>query len=394
MSVSVRPLSFRSKKDINAFIDVLWSVYADDPSWVPLPKMLQREALDPRKVPFLAYGEAQLFLAERDGEAVGRISAHINPRHDEYHEEKAGFFGFFDCLDDPEAAAALIAAAEEWLRDRDVDFVRGPLSFTINDEAGCLVEGFDQPPTVMNPQGRPHFGRLIEASGYAKEKDLFGWYYPVTDLSDRFETWHERIRSLPNIRVRSFDPKHLRRDVKLALSIYNDAWQDNWGFVPVSDEEADHFAAQLKFGPIILADPRITAIVELDGEPAAMIVAVPNFFEALRGLNGSLFPFGWARFYWRLRRGLKNGRVVLLGLKRQHMRKRALAGMNLMLLSEIHLRGKEAGYDWAELGWVLEDNTLLNSSLGKTNGHIHKVYRIFRKNLRLEAVDPENESST
>lgn len=394
MSVSVHPLSFESKKDINAFIDVLWSVYADAPDWIPLPKMMQREALDRKKVPFLGYGDAQLFLAERDGQAVGRISAQINPRHDEYHHEKAGFFGFFDCLDDPEAAAALFSTAEEWLQDRGVDFVRGPLSFTINDEAGCLVEGFDEPPTVMNPQGRPHFGRLIEANGYAKEKDLFGWYYPVGELNDRFRTWHDRIHSMPHIRVRNFDPKHLQRDVKLALAIYNDAWQENWSFVPVSDEEADHFASQLKFGPIVLADPRITAIVELDGEPAAMIVAVPNFFEALRGLNGSLFPFGWARFYWRLRRGLKNGRVVLLGLKRKHMRKRALAGMNLMLLSEIHLRGQEAGYDWAELGWVLEDNALLNSSLQRTDAHVHKVYRIFRKDLRPTSANSESGSNT
>ena len=154
MPVSVRSLAFDRKKDINAFIDVQWTVYADDPAWIPLPKLIQREALDPRKVPFLQYGEAQLFLAERDGRAVGRISAQINPRHNEYHDEKAGFFGFFDCIDDPEVATALFEAAEAWLRERKVDFVRGPLSFTINDEAGCLVKGFEKPPTVMNPHGR------------------------------------------------------------------------------------------------------------------------------------------------------------------------------------------------------------------------------------------------
>ncbi len=379
--VSVRSLSFERKKDINAFIDVQWTVYADDPAWIPLPKLIQREALNPRKVPFLQYGEAQLFLAERDGRAVGRISAQINPRHNEYHDEKAGFFGYFDCIDDPEVATALFEAAEEWLRERKVDFVRGPLSFTINDEAGCLVQGFEKQPTVMNPHGRSHFGPLIEGNGYFKEKDLYGWSYPVNELTPRMARWYEQIHSLPGISVRSFDPKNLRRDVGIALDIYNDSWAGNWGFVPVSPEEADAFTDKLRFGPIVLADPRITTIVELDGEPIAMIVAVPNFPEALRDLNGSLFPFGWVKFYWRLRRGLRSGRVVLLGLRSKYQRRRELAGMNVMLLSEVHIRGAAAGYKWAELGWVLEDNTLLNSSLERTAAHVYKIYRIFRKEL-------------
>ena len=379
--VSVRSLAFDRKKEINAFVDVQWTVYADDPAWIPLPKLIQREALDPRKVPFLQYGEAQLFLAERDGRAVGRISAQINPRHNEYHDENAGFFGFFDCIDDPEVAAALLEAAEAWLRERKVDFVRGPLSFTINDEAGCLVKGFEKPPTVMNPHGRSHFGPLIEGNGYCKEKDLYGWSYPVTEMTPRMARWHEQILALPGISVRSFDPKNLRRDVGIALDIYNDSWAGNWGFVPVSPEEADAFTSKLLFGPIVLADPRITTIVELHGEPIAMIVAVPNFPEALRDLNGSLFPFGWAKFYWRLRRGLRSGRVVLLGLRSKYQRRRELAGMNVMLLSEVHTRGAAAGYEWAELGWVLEDNRLLNSSLERTPAHVYKIYRIFRKEL-------------
>ena len=382
MSVSVRPLSLTNKRDISAFVDVLWTVYTGDPNWIPLPKRMLKDALDLKQVPFLRYGEAQLFLAERDGKAVGRISAHKNPHHDAYHNEKAGFFGFFDCLDDSEAAAGLFAAAEGWLRQRQVDFVRGPVSFTINDETGCLVEGFDHPPTVMNSHGRPHFGSLIEANGYHKEKDLWGWWYTMEEMSDRLRHWHRRITSLPDVQVRSFDRKHLERDVKIALDIFNDSWQDNWGFVPVSEEEAEHFADQMKLGPLLLADPRITAIVEIDGEPMAMIVAMPNFQEALAGLNGRLLPFGWAKFLWRLkRRGLRTGRVVLLGMRRKYMRRRDLAGMNVMLLAEIHFRGQAAGYTGAELGWVLEDNTLLNSSLERITSDVYKVYRLYRKDL-------------
>lgn len=390
MSVSVRPLSFTSKRDIAAFVDVLWTVYDGDPAWIPLPKMVLKEAVDPKHVPFLRYGQAQLFLVERDGKPIGRISAHINPHHDAYHHEKAGFFGFFDCVDDAAASAALFEAAESWLRERNIDFIRGPVSFTINEEAGCLVDGFDQPPTVMNPHGRPHFGSLVEASGYRKEKDLWGWWYPVEEMSDRLQHWHKRITSLPDVRVRSFDKKNLERDVKIALDIFNDSWRDNWGFVPVSDEEAEQFAGQMKLGPLLLADPRITAIVEIDGDPAAMIVAMPNFQEALAGLNGRLFPFGWAKFFWRLKRGLRTGRVVLLGMRQKYMRRRDLAGMNVMLLAEIHRRGQAAGFTGAELGWVLEDNTLLNSSLERIPIDVYKVYRLYRKDLK---QTPQNGAS-
>lgn len=381
MSVTIRPLSFESKRDINRFIEAQFRALDGEPHWVPVPRLLQREALTPKKAPFLQYGRAQLFLAERDGEPVGRVSAQINPRHDEYHHERAGFFGFFDCVDDREVSAALLGAAEEWLREQGATFARGPLSFTINDEAGCLVEGFETRNTVMNPHGRPYYGGLIEASGYAKEKDLLGWGYEVTELIPRIRRWHDRITAMPNVRVRPFDPKHLHRDVRTALEIFNDAWRDNWGFVPVSDAEADHFADQLKFGPLVLADPRITAIVEIDGEPAAMIVAVPDFNEALADLHGSLFPWGWAKFYWRLRRGLRAGRVVLLGLKHKYMRRRELTGLAIMLIGEVHVRGQAAGYEWAELGWVLEDNGLLNSSLQGTTARVSKRYRIYRKEL-------------
>lgn len=375
MSLCVRRLPFGPESQ--PFIDVLWRVYDGDPAWIPTLRRVMRDRLDPELTPFLCYGEAQLFLAERDGVAVGRISAQINPLHDEKWGERAGFFGFFDCLNDSEASVALFEAAEGWLHEHGANFARGPISFTLNEEAGCLVDGFDTPPMIAMPHGRRWFPELIEAAGYAKAKDLWAYRYPVdADLEPRRRLAYERIHAKERVRVRSFDKKYLRRDVRLAAEIYNDAWQHNWGSTPITAEEADRLANDL----VQFADPDLTAMVEIDGEAAAMVVAIPNLNECARDINGRLFPFGWAKLLWRLRRGPHSGRVMLLGV-RKRFRTREFAQLGVMLTAEVHVRGRAAGYDWAELGWVLEDNDLLNSALRRTAANVYKTYRIYEKPL-------------
>lgn len=359
------------------FIDVLWTVYADDPHWIPTLRRVQRERLDPRRTPFLRYGQAQLFLAERNGRAVGRISAQINPLHDEKWHESAGFFGHFDCLNDPEAAAALFDAAESWLRERGAAFARGPFSFTINDESGCLVEGFDSSPMIAMPHGRSWFPDLIEQNGYAKVKDLWAYHYPVSGpLGNRRERAWKQIHEHPRVRVRPFNRRQLKRDVRIAAEIYNEAWSANWGSVPITDEEADRLAADL----VQFADPSLTAIVEIDDEPAAMVISIPNLNECARDLDGRLWPFGWAKLLWRLRRRPQSGRVMLLGVLPK-WRIREFAQIGVMLTAEVHVLGAAKGYRWAELGWVLEDNALLNHTLRRTNAEIYKVYRVYEKPL-------------
>lgn len=359
------------------FIDVLWTVYDGDPNWIPMLRRAQMERLDPEKTPFLRYGEAQLFVAERDGRDIGRISAQINPLHDEKWGESAGFFGHFDCVNDPEAAAALFEAAEVWLRERGAAFSRGPFSFTINDESGCLVEGFDTPPMIAMPHGRTWFPELIEANGYEKAKDLWAYRYPVAaPLGDRRERAWRGIHDHPRVSVRPFDKRHLRRDVRIAAEIFNEAWIDNWGSVPITPEEADRLAADL----VQFADPSLTAIVEIDGDPAAMVISIPNLNECARDIDGRLFPFGWAKLLWRLKRGPESGRVMLLGV-RQKWRVREFAQIGVMLTAEVHVRGAAKGYQWAELGWVLEDNHLLNHALRRTDAEVYKVYRIYEKTL-------------
>ena len=359
------------------FVDLLWTVYDGDPNWIPMLRRAQLERLDAEKTPFLQYGEAQLFIAERDGRDVGRISAQVNPLHDQKWNESAGFFGHFDCANDSEAATALFEAAESWLRERGAKFSRGPFSFTINDESGCLVEGFDTPPMVAMPHGRTWFPELIEANGYEKVKDLWAYRYPVdAPLGDRRERAWRRIHDHPRVAVRPFDKRNFQRDVRIAAEIFNEAWIDNWGSVPITAEEADRLAADLAQ----FADPRLTAFVEIDGEAAAMVISIPNLNECARDIDGRLFPFGWAKVLWRLKRGPESGRVMLLGV-RQKWRTREFAQLGVMLTAEVHVRGAAQGYQWAELGWVLEDNHLLNHALRRTDAEVYKVYRIFEKAL-------------
>lgn len=373
--VRVRAIGFG--RQAAPFVDLLWTVFDGDPHWIPMLRRAQMERLDPKKTPFLRYGEAQLFIAERDGRDVGRISAQINPLHDQKWNESAGFFGHFDCTNDGEAATALFDAAETWLRERGARFSRGPFSFTINDESGCLVDGFDTPPMVAMPHGRTWFPELIEASGYDKVKDLWAYRYPVdAPLGDRRERAWRRIHDHPRVAVRPFDKRNFQRDVRIAAEIFNEAWIENWGSVPITAEEADRLAADLAQ----FADPRLTAFVEIDGEAAAMVISIPNLNECARDINGRLFPFGWAKVLWRLKRGPESGRVMLLGV-RQKWRTREFAQLGVMLTAEVHVRGAAQGYQWAELGWVLEDNHLLNHALRRTDAEVYKVYRIYEKAL-------------
>jgi hypothetical protein len=374
MSLVVRPLGFG--REAKPFVDVMWRVYQDDPAWIPELRRVQMDQLNPDHNPFLRYGEAQLFLAERDGVAVGRISAQINPAHDAYHNERGGFFGFFECIDDPEAVQALVDAAAAWLRARNVDWMRGPISFTVNQETGTLIDGFEIPPMVGMPHGRPYYDDRLQAVGLTPIKDLVAWRYPVRELSERSLKARERVLALDNVSVRQMERKHLRRDIGIAVGIFNDAWQDNWGFIPVRDDEIDQLSSDLAQ----FADPRLTAIVSIDDEPAAMVIAIPNLNDAARDINGRLFPFGAIKLKWRLWRGPDSGRVILLGVRRK-FRTRTYAGLHLLLFTEVHLRGKMLGFDWAELGWVLEDNALLNSALPRMGASIHKTYRLYQQTL-------------
>ena len=339
---------------------------------------LQAELFSPRKNAFFKHADVQLMLAHKDGRVAGRISAHIDHEHNRYWNERTGFFGFFESEDDPEVTTALLSAAEEWLRARGMDRIRGPMNFSTNGEVGFLVEGHDSRPVVMMPFTHAYYLRLMEGAGYEKAKDLFAWRWSREPVPEGPARMVKELRSRPEITVRRPNMKRFGEEVRTILDLYNDAWSENWGFVPATDAEAEDMVRDLKF----LVDPEIVPFVEVNGIPAGVGLAIPNLNEAIYDLNGRLFPFGWIKLLWRLKvRGVRSGRLALKGIKKE-FRSRQYAGLAYLVCDEFYRSGFPR-FDWAELSWTLEDNGLVNSLIRKVGAEHYKTYRVYEKTLIL-----------
>jgi len=364
--------------DLGDFLGVVDRIYKDDPRYIRPLDMDLKERLDPKKNPFFEHAEGTVFTAYDSRKCVGRITAQIDKEHLDRHKDQTGFFGFLDTVDDPEVARELLERAESWLRQRGMKKVRGPYSLSINEEAGCLVEGFDEPPVLLNPHHRAYQGGLIEQAGYTKEKDLFGWRYEVGDLNPRVRKARDDIRAMPEVASRPLSKKDVERDVKITLDIFNDAWADNWGFVPMTKKEADKMASDLK----LFLVPDITRIVTIDGEPAAVAIALPNINELIPDLHGKLFPLGIAKLLYRLKvEGAKSGRLLILGIKKKYRLQRKYAGLSLFLYAEMNDGGRKSGMTWGELGWTLEDNAAINTGIRMMGAKKYKTYRVYTKDL-------------
>ncbi len=330
-----------------------------------------------KKNPFFDHGEAQLFLARRGGEAVGRISAQIDRRHNGQHGERTGFFGFFESVDDAGVARALLAAAEGWLRERGMGCIRGPFGFSIDEEVGLLVEGFGEPPMIATTHALPYYGTLMEGAGYAKAMDLLAYRWEITDPPARMMEAIERTRAAPALRVRKINMRRLRQEVDLLLDIYNEAWQDNWGYVRVSQRAARKLVSDLR----LIADPRIVLIAEVNGEPAGMVAGLPNLYEAIRDFEGFIDPWKLLKLVWRLKvRGTETGRIFIFGVKPK-FRTRELHGLPFLLLYELYRAGQTRRYKWCEESWVLENNARLTAIMPYWNAYVYKRYRIYEKAL-------------
>ena len=374
MTVNVSLVAGSSDRE--AFLKLPWHLYAGDPNWVPPLLHFQRAQLSPKHNPFFEHAEVALFLAWKDGHPVGRISAQIDQEHNKFHDERTGFFGFFECEAEPDIAAALFRAAEEWLIERGMEKARGPMSFSINDEVGLLIDGFDVPPMFMMPYNPPYYPKLLEQVAYKKVKDLFSWRWD----------WHEtprthqvgaKMRTLPEVTVRTLNMKRFDEDIRHIMDIFNEAWSDNWGFVPATEAEAKKLAADLR----LLIDPKIVIFAEVSGVPAAVTMGIPNLNEAIHDLNGHLFPLGALKLLWRLKvRGLKTARLAIMGIRKEY-RTRKYAGLMYLLGDEIHRRARRQNVEWGELGWTLEDNYLAHSYLRKVGSQHYKTYRIYEKML-------------
>jgi hypothetical protein len=375
MSVHVRETPVGGRLD--DFLDVVDYVFRDDPAYVRPLDMDVKQRLS-KKNPFFEHGEATIFTAYRNGWCVGRCTAQIDREHLERYRDDVGFFGFLDTIDDTEVARALLEAAARWLSGRGMKKIRGPLSLNINEEMGCLVEGFDTPPMLMMPHHRDYQGSLIEQAGFAKLKDVYAWRYVVGDVPKRAQKATTEVEALPELRARHIERKTLEGDIRVIMDVFNDAWSDNWGFVPLTENELRKMAEDLKW----ILMPELSYIAEIDGEPAAVALALPNINEMIGDLHGKLLPFGLPKLVYRLKvGGPKTARLIILGIRKKFRHVRKYAGLSIYLYTKMNQSGERLGIKWGELSWTLEDNAPVNTGIRFMGGSIYKRYRVYERAL-------------
>lgn len=369
------------KKLLRDFLDFPEVIFRDDANWVRPLDFDLTERLS-RKNPFFEHADGAVFVAYRNGQPVGRCTAQIDREHLARHNDAAGFFGFFDTVEDPEVARALLARAEGWLRQRGMKSIRGPISLSINEELGCLVSGFETPPMILMPHHRPYQGGLIEQAGYQKLKDVFAWRYTPGELSPRARRAAAEIEQMPEITCRPVDVKNLERDIRIGMDIFNDAWSDNWGFVPLTEAELKKMASDMR----LLIIPELTQVVSLNGEPVAICIALPDLNAMIRGFHGKLSPYNIARLIWRLK-GLKpnRARLVLLGIRKKLRHVRKYAALSAYMYARVNEAGRKIHIREAELSWTLEDNGPVNAGIRLMGGKVYKTYRVYERSLEAGA---------
>ena len=373
----IRPVE--TKKDRKAFVDLVWQVYRDDPAWVPPLRQEVHELITPGKNPWFEHARAQLWLAESGGKPVGRISAQVDDLVQQHMGQGTGQWGMFEALD-AEAAAELIATAEDWLRTEGMTRVLGPISLSIWDEPGLEIEGFAEPPTVMMPHHRPGYRGWIEAAGYAKARDLLTYEVDIANWSDpRIDRLIQAGERNPKIRIRKVDKSRFAEEAHIILDILNDAWSENWGFVPLTESEIAYAGKKLK--PIIYEE--LVRVAEYDGEPVAFMITLPDINELTKDLNGELLPFGWAKLLWRLRKPrTSRARVPLMGVARKLHNSRLATQLAFML---IEFTRRDAvgkfGIRTGEFGWILEDNKGMLSIAELPGAKVNHRYRVYEKAL-------------
>ncbi|MEM9072129.1 MAG: hypothetical protein AAGE52_26725 [Myxococcota bacterium] len=374
MSIEIR--QHAPGEGLKDFLSVSDRLFAGDPHYIPPLRMELKQRLTPGKNPFWEHAEGTFFTAYRGGEVVGRTSAQIDHEHLRIHNDGAGFFGFFDTIDDQEVATALLERAVAWLKERGMKTARGPFSLSINEESGCLIDGFDTPPALMMGHHRSYQGALAEGAGFEKVKDLLCWKYLVEEPPKRAARAWEQIQALPEVRFRSVDPSRMRQELDSILEIFNDAWEKNWGFVPATPSEVEKMAEDMK----LLIDPRVAFFAEVKGEPVGMVICLPNLPDAIHDLDGKLFPFGWAKMLYRVKvRKLRSARLMLLGIKQKMRGIKRYGPLSTAMYAELAYRGIKHNFEWAELSWTLEDNRPINLGIKAMRGKVYKTYRVYER---------------
>ncbi len=383
-AVSIRPVA--SKADLNEFIEVPYRLRRNDPQWVPPLRFERRQFLDRSKNPWFHHAEAEFFLCERDGEVVGRICAHVDARWDEFQAGNDGMFGFFDAVDDPEVFEALIGAASAWLRERGRERMLGPMDFTMNDECGILIEGFDEPSMILEPWHPPYYGERLEAAGLAKEIDLlmwelwFGKLKAGTEMHPLIHQAAQKSRD-EGVVVRNMSRRDMAAEVRRFMEVYNEAWGRNWGFVPITEAEVEFQAKNLK--PVL--DENWAMIAEKDGEVVGAALTLPDVEQALAKMKGKVLPFGWWHFV-RRKKYIDRLRVFALGVKSEYQHLGVAAA-----LYERHVQmAAGVGPRGGHMGWILETNDPMNRAMEGMGGRVVQKYRIYRLPLAPQAASSED----
>lgn len=365
------------KRDLKAFIAFPSSLFRDDPNWID-PLYLEREEHLSKKNPGTDHIEWQAWVAKKEGKVVGRITAQIDALHRERYGEDTGHFGMIDAIEDPAVFSALFAAAEAWLRSKGALKITGPFSLNINQESGLLVEGFDTPPSALMTHAKPYYAANLERQGYTQGIDLLAYWMKRTDLhfSPSLAKMMSQVRK--KVTLRRLNRKRFSEEMQVLREIFNSGWQDNWGFVPFTEHEFATMGDQLKF----LVPDDMIYIAEVYSVPCAFIVGLPNINEAIADLNGSLFPFGWAKLLWRLKvSGVRTARVPLMGVRQEYQFSRIGPIIALLLIEALHDPFEKRGIDALEMSWILESNTGMRTILERIGAVPYKRYRLYEKQL-------------
>jgi len=369
MGAEIEVKKVESKKELMEFIKFPWKVYQNDPYWVP-PLIMDVKLILGKKNPFWEHAEKELFIARRDGETVGRISAIIDQNYIDFHKEKMGFFGFFESVEDYLVAESLLNKAKEWLKKNGMEKIAGPMNPSTNDEVGLLIDGFDWSPFILMTYNPRYYIDFMERYGLVKKMDYFAYLIEVAKGPlEKLEKVAEKIRERnPDIKIRQANLKDWANEVENVRRIYNNAWAENWGFVPWTKEEFNTQAMKLKSFLI----PGTIPIAEVDGRPVGMLITVPNYNEVTKRMDGRLNPWTILKFLW-YRRKITTQRLPIMGVVKEYQKR----GIETLLILEGLKGSQKIGYKYCECSWVLEDNILTQRAAEMMGGRIYKKYRVY-----------------
>ncbi|MGJ8563645.1 MAG: hypothetical protein ACSHXY_08835 [Alphaproteobacteria bacterium] len=379
--IAIRIAPVQTKADMKAFVEYPYALYSGEPNWRP-PLRFERAAhMSPKSNPALADFDIAYFLAYRGETIAGRIAVFINEVHLKTYDDKAGHFGFFDCEASPETGAALLETAKDWILAKGMARMVGPLQWSVNDECGVLIDGFDTPPVMMMPYGRPDYQAMYEAAGFTKATDLYAFQadlnagYPRPRQTQMMVNLADKD---PDIVIRPLKTGEFLNEVRLVMDIFNDAWSENWGFIPFSSAQVTQMAKDIK--PIIFKEG--FWVGEIKGEPAAFIWMIPDLNSAIYDLDGKLLPFGWAKLIKRLKvSGVKQARIPLMGLRKKHHNTRKGVAVVAKLSETVFEAARNKGYTHCELSWILEDNQSMIRICEQASAKRYKTYRMYEKTL-------------